>query len=89
MWVLDGGTDSLFSYDLATGETLGVYSLDPANNDPHGLWSDGYVILISERGSAGLFAYQVQGDDLVRLPDEEFRVRSGDGRRVVSGPTEA
>ena len=42
MWVLDGGKDSLFAYDLATGDLLGEYELVSANGDSHGLWSDGH-----------------------------------------------
>ena len=41
MWVLDGRADALFAYDFESGELLAEYALDSANDDPHGIWSDG------------------------------------------------
>lgn len=61
MWVLDGGARSVFSYDLRSGDALRSYALDPANDMPHGLWSDGYAIWVSNERSEKLFAYQLQG----------------------------
>ena len=82
--MLDGGKDSLFAYDLGSGELLGEYALDSANSDPQGLWSDRTTIWVSDPGSSPrrLFAYRlpVPGEDtdaddaggLERVRDEEF-----------------
>ena len=82
MWVLDGGKDALFAYDLASGELLAEYELVSANGDPHGLWSDGVTVWVSDHGAKRLFAYrlpvpdaeEVDGEDieLERVRDEEF-----------------
>ena len=84
MWVLDGGKDSLFAYDLGSGELLAEYVLDSANDDPHGIWSDGIGVWVSDHGEKRLFAYQLptlpddeeasDGEDkeLERVRDEEF-----------------
>ena len=66
MWVLDGRADALFAYDLASGELLGEYALDAANDDPRGIWSDGVTIWVSDHGAKRLFAYR-----LPALPDAE------------------
>ena len=85
MWVLDGGKNALFAYDLATGELIAEYALDSANNDPRGLWSDGVTIWVSDHGAKRLFAYRIVAQDtetatgedeeaapLERVRDEEF-----------------
>ena len=84
MWVLDGGKDSLFAYDLASGELLGEYPLDSANSDPHGIWSDRVSIWVSDHGAKRLFAYRLparpeapatedaEPQALERVRDEEF-----------------
>ena len=85
MWVLDGGRDSLFGYDLVSGELLAEYALDDANDDPHGLWSDRVTIWVSNHNPKRLFAYRLPvlpgGEeettgrerlDLERVGDEEF-----------------
>ena len=59
MWVLDGRADALFDGVLAD-------ALDSANDDPHGIWSDGVTIWVSDHGAKRLFAYR-----LPVLPDEE------------------
>ena len=59
IWVLDGGKDSLFAYDLASGELLAEYALDAANGDPRGLWSDGISIWVSDHGAKKLLAYRL------------------------------
>ena len=66
MWVLDGVKDSLFAYDIASGDLLAEYELSSANDDPHGIWSDGVTIWVSDHGAKRLFAYR-----LPVLPDEE------------------
>ena len=66
MWVLDGRTDALFAYALASGELLAEYALDSANDDPRGIWSDGVTIWVSDHGAKRLIAYR-----LPVLPDAE------------------
>ena len=84
MWVLDGGKDSLFAYDLATGELLDEYELASGNGDPHGLWSDDTTVWVSDHGAKRLFAYRLparpeaaaaedaEPQTLERVIDEEF-----------------
>ena len=88
MWVLDGGKDALFAYDLATGDFLAEYALDSMNDDPHGIWSDGVTVWVSNHDPKHLFAYRLpvpdagepaEGEDeadevkaLDRVRDEEF-----------------
>ena len=77
MWVLDGGKDSLFAYDLAGGEQLTEYALASANDDPHGLFFDGVTFWVSDHGEKRLFAYRLKAgedgeDELERNRDEEF-----------------
>ena len=59
MWVLDGGKDSLFAYDLESGELLGEYALDPANDDPHGIWSDGDVMYVADESDGKVYTYNM------------------------------
>ena len=66
MWVLDGRTDALFAYDIASGDLLAEYALDSANDDPRGIWSDGVTIWVSDHGAKRLIAYR-----LPVLPDAE------------------
>ena len=84
MWVLDGRGDALFGYDLETGDLLGEYELAAANSDPHGIWSDGVGVWVSDHGAKRLFAYRLptpegpaaedaEPRDLERVSDEEFK----------------
>ena len=66
MWVLDGVKDSLFAYDIASGDLLAEYELSSANDDPRGIWSDGVTIWVSDHGAKRLIAYR-----LPVLPDAE------------------
>ena len=82
MYVLD----SIFVYDLESGELLAECALDAANNDPRGIWSDGVTVWVSDHGAKRLFAYRLpvrsgepdageedEGDkELERVRDEEF-----------------
>ena len=84
MWVLDGRADALFAYDFESGEVLAEYELDSANDDPHGIWSDGVDHLgLRPRGEAALrlppahaaegpAAEDAEPQDLERVRDEEF-----------------
>ena len=85
MWVLDGGKESLFAYDLASGELAAEYALDDANGDPRGIWSDGVTVWVSDHGAKRLFAYRLparpeapaaedtEPQALERVSDEEFK----------------
>ena len=57
---------------LASGELLAEYALDSANSDPHGIWSDGVTVWVSDHGAKRLFAYRLEGEELTRNRDEEF-----------------
>ena len=77
--MLDGRADALFVYDFESGELLAEYALDSANSDPHGLWSDGVTVWVSDHGAKRLFAYR-----LPALPDEETDSgEPNDGRRTA------
>ena len=83
MWVLDDRDDALFGYDLAGGELLAEYALHDDNDTPHGIWSDGVSVWVSNHDPKRLFAYRLPvpeaptGEDADALPlervrDEEF-----------------
>ena len=55
-----------------SGELLAEYALDSANGDPHGIWSDGVTVWVSDHGAKRLFAYRLEGEELTRNRDEEF-----------------
>ena len=70
--------------DLATGDLLAEYALASANGDPHGIWSDGVTVWVSDHGAKRLFAYRLPAPDgpaaedaerqeLDRVSDEEFK----------------
>ena len=52
MWVADDSNDTIYAYDLATGERnsdLDIDTLDDAGNDkPGGLWSDGTTMWVAD-----------------------------------------
>ena len=85
MWVLDGGKNALFGYDLESGELIAEHALDSGNDDPWGLWSDGVTVWVSDHGAKRLFAYRLparpeapaaedaERQDLERVIDEEFK----------------
>ena len=82
--MLDGGKNSLFAYDLESGELLAEDELASANGDPRGIWSDGVTVWVSDHGAKRLFAYRLparpeapaaedtERQDLERVNDEEF-----------------
>ncbi len=47
------------SYDLAGGTLLAEYALDSDNDDPHGIWSDGVGVWVSDHNDKRLFAYRL------------------------------
>ena len=85
MWVLDGDKNALFAHDLGSGALLGEYELASANGDPHGLWSDGVTVWVSDHGAKRLFAYRLpvrpeasaaedaEPQNLERVIGEEFK----------------
>ncbi|MXW24480.1 MAG: cadherin-like beta sandwich domain-containing protein, partial [Chloroflexi bacterium] len=71
----------LFAYDVANGDFIAEYALDDANSDPHGIWSDGVTVWVSDHGAKRLFAYRLpepgaeptdQVVELERVTTEEF-----------------
>ena len=68
------GKGSLFACDLGSGDLLGEFALDDANGDPHGIWSDGFTIWVSDHGAKPLIAYR-----LPTLPDDEQAPDENDG----------
>ena len=82
MWVLDGGKNGLFAYDLASGEFLGEYELADANGSPHGIWSDGVTVWVSNHDPKRIYAYRLpalpadgppeEPPALERVVDEDF-----------------
>ena len=65
------------------GELLAEYALDATNDDPHGIWSDGVTIWVSNHDPKRLFAYRLPAPEgpaaedaepqtLERVRDEEF-----------------
>ena len=93
MWVLDGHANALFAYDLASGDLLAEYALDDANDDSHGIWSDRVSVWVSDHNDKRLFAYrlpvpdaeEVDGGDLERVTDEEFKELSKAGNNSPRG----
>ena len=84
LWVLDDHANAIFVYDLASGDLLAEYALDDDNDSPHGLWSDGVTIWVSNHDPRRLFAYRLPAPEerdeateedapsLERVHDEEF-----------------
>ncbi|MCY3505343.1 MAG: hypothetical protein OXH41_04190 [Chloroflexi bacterium] len=96
--MLDGGKDSLFAYDLETGALLGGYELAEANGDPHGIWSGGVTVWVSNHDPRRLFAYRLpvppreppeEPPALERVSGEDFeelgRVGNNSPRGIWSG----
>ena len=79
MWVLDGRDNALFGYDLASGTLLAEYALDSDNDDPHGIWSDGVTVWVSDHNDKRLFAYRLPAPEDDTAEDEDLaleRVRA-------------
>ena len=91
---LDDRRNALLAYGLATGETLAGYELDPENDQPQDLWSDGVTLWVSNHDPKRLFAYRlpVTADDrgredlaLERAPGEDFTEPGGVGNNSPRG----
>ncbi|MCY4616748.1 MAG: cadherin domain-containing protein [Chloroflexi bacterium] len=95
MWVLDGGKDALFVYDLESGALLGECALDQANSDPRGIWSDHTTVWVSNHDPKRLFAYRLptrrelaaaaEDKALERVSAEEFGELSKAGNNSPRG----
>ncbi len=77
IWVAqngDGAGDSVYAYDLASGERLEdrEFELDGANLAPRGLWSDRETIWVSDSGRESLFAYGLESGE--RLMDRDIKL---------------
>ena len=75
IWVLnnaDAGSDSVFAYDLETGERRKTldFPLDSRNRFSHGIWSDGVTAWIADSGGDRIFAYDLATGE--RAEDREF-----------------
>ena len=77
IWVAqnsDGAGDSVFAYDLASGERVEhrEFELDAANLAPRGLWSNGATIWVSDSGRERLFAHDLESRN--RLPARDINL---------------
>ena len=75
LWIAengDGADDSVYAYDLKTGERLEQreFELDEANRAPRGVWSDGTIIWVSDSGRNRLFAHDLETGK--RLPEHDL-----------------
>ena len=80
IWVLNNagsGADSIFAYDLATGERKATseFTLDSRNRFSHGIWSDGDTVWVADSGQDLLFAYDLatgerRSDDDLKLHED-------------------
>ena len=90
IYVIDNRRESIFAYNLETGELIAEYELDDFNADPRGIWSDGVTLWVSDDGANRIFAYRINGETLDRIEEEEFdfqqllRAGNGDPRGIWS-----
>ena len=70
----DGADDSVYAYDLATGERVESreFALADTNRAPRGIWSDGETVWVSDSGRERLFAYRLADGE--RLEEREFEL---------------
>ena len=82
----DGADDSVYAYDLATGERVESRerALADTNRAPRGIWSDRSVVWVSDSGRERLFAYRLADGE--RLEEREFALaeRNADARGIWS-----
>ena len=82
----DGADDSVYAYDLATGERVESreFALADTNRAPRGIWSDRSVVWVSDSGRERLFAYDLATGE--RLEEREFALAAGnsDARGIWS-----
>ena len=89
IWVLNNaasGADSIFAYDLATGERRAAseFTLDARNRFSHGLWSDGETVWVADSGQDRLFAYELESGERSEAHDVELAERNRDPRGIWS-----
>ena len=77
IWVLNNATegpDSLFVYDLNSGERREAleFPLDSRNRFSHGIWSDGATVWVADSGQDRLFAYDLKTGE--RIMEREFEL---------------
>ena len=87
MWVADDDEDSLYAYRLSDGNPLESkgFDLDSSNDDPEGIWSDGYTIWVADATDDKLYAYALQGGQ--RQAGRDFNTLSGAGNTTVADIT--
>ena len=82
----DGADDSVYAYDLATGERVESreFALADTNRAPRGIWSDRSVVWVSDSGRERLFAYRLADGE--RVEEREFALaeRNSDARGIWS-----
>ena len=63
MWVTNNSRTTIFAYTLATSvrDTTKEFSLDAANRNPQGIWSDGTTIWVVDSTDSKLYAYVLSG----------------------------
>ena len=73
----DGADDSVYAYDLATGERVESreFALADTNRAPRGIWSDGETVWVSDSGRERLFAYRLADGE--RVEEREFALAEG------------
>ncbi len=85
----DGGGDSVYAYDLASGERLEEreFELDGANLAPRGLWSNGETIWVSDSGKEKLFAHDLESGERLPAGDIKLSDANDDPRGIWSDRT--
>ena len=76
-----GSSLYLTRYDRGSGDLLAEFELATDNDDPHGIWSDGVTVWVSNHNPKRIFAYRLPAPDagedqdaaaLDRVTDEDF-----------------
>ena len=80
------GADSIFAYDLATGERRAAseFALDARNRFSHGIWSDGETVWVADSGQDKLFAYDLARGERLEDRDLVLAERNRDPRGIWS-----
>ena len=70
MWVADRGDVKLFAYKLsdqtrAPSQDIGLVA---ANNDPHGVWSDGEAVYVVDGADGKIYVYQLDTTNAAGAP---------------------
>ena len=92
LWVAqnsDGAGDSVFAYDLASGERAEErdFELDKTNLAPRGLWSNGETIWVSDSGRERLFAHDLESGERLQARDINLSDANHDPRGIWSDRT--